>query len=139
MKAVRIKEMTGMNPAFSVRDYYRAQRAGREYEIPLEVTYKEGSVVEGPEVVIQCVLPNPTMIPADKECHDAVMKRLGKMKARLEKLRKLAAPEVLEGLPSGLQKYVRVLSEKWDGSRTEAIIKGELTLPFKEESGETNE
>ena len=139
MKAVRIRETRGLNPAFSPRGYYRALKEGREYEFNLEVTYSEGSIAEGPEVVVQCLLPEPTMIPADEECHAAVSKRLNAMKDRLAKLKKMAAPEVLKTLPPGLQKYVRVLSEKWDGSRIEQIISGQSELELRKETGEEDE
>lgn len=141
MKAVRIKETVGRNPAFNQRDYYRAQREGREYEVELFITYAVGSVAQGRDVVIQCTLPDPTMVPADEECHATVLARLHTpgMRDRLEKLEVMSTPEVFEKLTPALKKYVQVLSDKWDGSPIAAIIKGEEELELREESGETNE
>ncbi len=131
MKAERIKETTGMNPAFVPRSYHRAKAAGEVYEIPPEITYPVGSIADGRGVLIQCVLPEPTMVPADAECHAAVREYLESpgLRRQFEKLQQMGAPEVFDTLPKGLQKYVRAVLDKWQDSPTAAIARGEKRLP----------
>ncbi len=40
----------------------------------------------------------------------------------------MAAPEVFEKLPQGLQQYVRVVNNKWKDSPTAAVARGEKVL-----------
>ena len=130
MKAIRIAETTGFNPAFNARSYWAAKRAGKTYEIPHDITYPVGSYAEGRGVLVQCTLPDPTMVPADEECHAAVLKYLTSeaVRDRFEKLNQMAAPEVFEKLPQGLQQYVRIVNNKWKDSPTAAVARGEKNL-----------
>ena len=127
MKARRIRETTGLNPAFVARSYWAAKRAGKEYDIDIETTYKVGTIAEGPGVLVQCALAEPTMVPADEECHAAVKKFLEHpaRKAQFAKLKAMADPAVFDKLPKGLQDYVRAVSDKWKDSATAAVTRGE--------------
>jgi hypothetical protein len=127
---MRIAETTGFNPAFNARSYWAARRTGKPYEIPHDITYPVGSYAEGRGVLVQCTLPEPTMVPADEECHAAVLRYLTSeaVRDRFEKLKQMAAPEVLEKLPQGLQQYVRIVNNKWKDSPTAAVARGEKDL-----------
>jgi len=127
---MRIAETTGFNPAFNARSYWAARRTGKTYEIPHDITYPVGSYAEGRGVLVQCTLPEPTMVPADEECHAAVLKYLTSeaVRDRFEKLKQMAAPEVFEKLPQGLQQYVRIVNNKWKASPTAAVAGGEKAL-----------
>ena len=57
------------------------------------------------------------MVPADEECHAAVLKYLTStaVRDRFEKLKQMAAPEVFEKLPKGLQQYVQNGQQQVEG------------------------
>lgn len=133
MKATRLVEMSGINPAFNPDLHRAALRGGEPYSVPAEITYPAGSTAEGDDVFVHCTCPEPTMVPADEECHERVVRYFSsdKVKDRLQKLQKMATPEVFKHLTPELQHYVRVVSEKWSGSTAEAIVFGEEPLPKK--------
>ena len=130
MKAERIVKTNGRNPAWSPRLYHSHRAAGTEYNVPMELFFEPGTIAEGPGVVVQCLLPEPTMIPADEECHAAVRKYLESpgLRKQFEKLKQMATPAIFEQLPADLQSYVKRIMDKWDGSPTAAIARGEAKL-----------
>ena len=130
MKAIRIKKTSGLNPAFNKSMQSKSARAGESYDIPPVVQYESGTVAEGPDVWVQCVLPFPTMRPYDTECYDRVVKFLKNpaMKAHLDRLRAMNKPEVLHTLPAGLKAYVSSVCASWEGAPTQDIIDGTLEI-----------
>ncbi len=138
MKARRIRPTRGINPAFVPRSYHRAKAAGEDYPIPCVIDYPVGSLAEGPGVVVQCCLAEPTMTPADEECHAAVVAFLTHpaRKKHFDKLKKLTDPVIFDKLPAGLKNYVETVNSQWKGSQTAAISRGEAEVPALNEPTE---
>ncbi len=143
MKAIRIKETTGFNPAFSAKEASRARHAKTEYNIPCILKYEVGTEATGDGIVVQCILPQPTMRPADKECHEAVVQYLSHPARRehMEKLQRMSEPTVLNSLPAGLRKYVESVNAKWADSPTASVVLGETEIEplIEEEVGQEDE
>ena len=138
MKARRITDTRGFNPAFNVKAFHAAARQGKEYPIAQLVTYPAGSIAEGSGVVLQCTLPQPTMVPADEECHAAVVAYLTHPARRdaMDRLKKMKVPEVFNQLPKGLQDYVRSINEKWQGTQSAAVSTGVIEFPPLDDTDE---
>lgn len=130
MKARRIKETRTFNPAWDAKKHHAAKRSGKAYEIPMLITFPVGTIQEGSDCVLQCCLPDPTMIPADEECHAAVVAFLTHpgRKKQMAKLKKMLIPQIFDKLPKGLQDYVKSVNAKWEGSTTAAVTKVKLTF-----------
>jgi len=130
MLAIRIKETVEFNPAFSPKASARAKMAREEYNIPCLIRFPIGSEASGDGVVIQCILPQPTMRPADGECHKAVTEYLSHPARRehLKKIKRMAQPEILATLPSGLQRYITSVNNKWEESPIADVVLGKEEL-----------
>ncbi len=135
MKAIRIKEMTGQNPAFNPKLYFAALAADEAYDVPPEITYPVGSITEGRSGLRCCLMPEPTAVPFDDECRAAVLERLESpsVKNRMEQIRKMAQPSVFEKLPISDQARVKSIVDKWDGSKLQKLILGEEVLDDPEQ------
>lgn len=115
MKAIRIVDAVGPNPAYDKAAAKAAKAKGEKYPISADVTYKAGEVVEDPHCWILCVLATPVCRPEDDDCKakvDAYLKHPSR-KSEMEKLKRMASPSVFKDLPNGLQEYVTVVAKKW--------------------------
>ena len=131
MKAQLTTEKTGTNPAYRGKDARRAKQAGKPYDILPKITYPVGTVIEGKSAYILCTLAEPEAVPADEECHAAVVAFFDRpgLKDRLDKLRQMKTPAVFEQLPPAWQQYVTSVTNKWEGSTGEKIVNKEQAVP----------
>ena len=115
MKAIRIVDALGPNPAFDKAAAKAAKAKGEKYPISPDVTYRAGEVIEDPDCWILCVLATPVCRPEDDECKEKVNAYLNhpSRKSELAKLKRMASPSVFKDLPKGLQEYVNVVAKKW--------------------------
>ena len=115
MKAIRIVDAEGPNPAYNKKAATEAKLKGKAYEVPKTVTHKAGDTVDDPDCWILCVVPVPLCKPSDDECKAKVEKYLSHpaRKAQIAKLKKMASPAVFKTLPKGMQQYVTTVAAKW--------------------------
>lgn len=115
MKAIRLIDCVGPNPAYSRDTARAARRQGVSYDVSPHIEHAAGTYSEHPDCWILCCQPEPKMAPDDDECRDKVDKFLNhpSRKAQLARLKELSKPEVLKQLPQGLQGYVKAVSTKW--------------------------
>ena len=115
MKAVLIQPEIGPNPGYDHSAARAARRRGDVYDVPSEITYPAGTVVEHKDVWVHCVKSPPSMRPADAECAAIIQKWLQhkSRKALLAKFKHIKTPDVYKASPRWLQQYVDDLFDKW--------------------------
>jgi len=130
MKAQLTTEKTGLNPAYRGKEARRAKLAGEPYDIAPKLTYPVGTIIEGTAAFVLCTLPEPEAVPADEECHAAVVAFFDRpsLRERFAMLRQMKTPAVFEQLPKEMKQYVTVVTSKWEGSTAEKIVNKEQTV-----------
>lgn len=140
MQGIRIKPEQSLNPAYKPEEYVAATRRGEPYDVPVYIDYPVGSIVDGPQAIYGCMIPDGAVVPYDDECHEEFCKRIGspKLKAQLEALQRMSAPEVFAKLPVAEQARIRSFIDRWEGTKLQALILG-MEQTDEDETGETDE
>lgn len=123
MKATLIQPEVGPNPGYDHSAARAAKRRGEVYDVPIEITYPAGTVIEHKDVWVHCVKSPPSMRPADAECAAIIQKWLQhkSRKALLAKFKHIKTPDVYKASPKWLQLYVDDLFDKW-GDEFETVV-----------------
>lgn len=132
MKAIRLVDAVGPNPAYDKAEAKAAKQRGENYDMPADITHKAGDIVDDPDCWILCVLPKPLCKPEDDQCKKKVHDYLShpSRKTQLAKLKQMASPAVFQKLPKSMQSYVKTVAAKWlDSSEQPLPAAGEKDSP----------